>query len=252
MERRALDARNRPRPADKQQIRQELRPRSASLYVGRGIRSHANAAHCPLPAGSRCGAGMNFQGQPSPSGGVFPPPNRRQGLFTAVAAILFGASVFLSFLRSITKARRARCSPPHSCSLRLSSLGSSRRFLDMQRRIGVNVRRMWVRTCLSWLRNLQARLMPHWSAVGPLSPNFRLKSHVTHCKLSRHHHKLRPVALFLRTTSLAYANLSQSPSVNTAWKIHSEVERPGRRFRLNAVVRGRQETANSPCNCACH
>jgi hypothetical protein len=38
---------------------------------------------------------MNFQA-PSP-GGVFPPPDRRQGLFTAVAAVFFGSGVFLLF-----------------------------------------------------------------------------------------------------------------------------------------------------------
>jgi hypothetical protein len=40
---------------------------------------------------------MNFQGEVRSSGGVFPPPERRQGLFTAVAALLFGSGVFLLF-----------------------------------------------------------------------------------------------------------------------------------------------------------
>src|SRR5580704_6409037 len=45
--------------------------------------------------------------------------------------------------------------------------------------------------------------------------------------LGRRHHKLRPVASFLRTRSLPDANLSSSQLVNTARKMHFEVERLG-------------------------
>jgi len=40
---------------------------------------------------------MNCQHDATPPGGFFPTPERRQGLFTAVAALLFGLSVFLLF-----------------------------------------------------------------------------------------------------------------------------------------------------------
>ena len=61
-------------------------------------------------------------------------------------------------------------------------------------------------------------------SLPPILP--ALRNIVSH-GIVRHHHKLRPVALLLRTTSLPYANLSQSQSVNTARKIRFEVVRQG-------------------------
>jgi hypothetical protein len=81
-----------------------------------------------------------------------------------------------------------------------------------------------------------------WALLMPFSASMRLSSRETciglqvlelrevpiSCAVTmRHYHKLRPVALFLRTTSLPYANLSQSQLVNAARKMHFEVERQG-------------------------